>query len=88
MTGRLSMEKAKAIKAQRELAKELEDVIEYEKEKGMSAGTRRAAAEARKNMVLPDEESEDEEEDEEVVTRRNKTADLFAFIGDQSSDED
>ncbi|KZT51940.1 hypothetical protein CALCODRAFT_512376 [Calocera cornea HHB12733] len=96
MSGRMSIEKARKIRQQRELAQEIEDVVEYEKARGMSAPgrpTRKAAEEARRKVRLPSESDEEgsggEEEGpkEEVVARQKKEHDLLAFIGKQSDDD-
>ncbi|KZP01624.1 hypothetical protein CALVIDRAFT_13042 [Calocera viscosa TUFC12733] len=90
MTGRLSLEKAKKVRERRELAQEIEDVVEYERERGMSGGrtTRKSAEEARRKVRLPSEsEGEPEEDQEEVVARQKREKDLLAFIGDQSDGE-
>ncbi|GJF00610.1 hypothetical protein PsYK624_169030 [Phanerochaete sordida] len=83
MTGRLSMEKAKAIRAKRELAQELEDVTSFEKAV-VTAGSRRK----RDQPVEQAGESEDEE-DGAVPKKRapNARMSIMAFLGDQS-DED
>ncbi|EMD38971.1 hypothetical protein CERSUDRAFT_72222 [Gelatoporia subvermispora B] len=85
MTGRLSMEQAKAIRERRELAKELEDVQEFEKTmvRGPSAGR------IRKTVAREEESEEDSDVDMAAVPKRkpNAHASIMAFLGDQSEDE-
>ncbi|KAG1734084.1 uncharacterized protein EDB91DRAFT_620819 [Suillus paluster] len=81
MVGRPTLEKAKAIKAERELAQELRDVQEFAE-----------AQEKRKGKgVSEDEQSgpESDDEDEGPPVKRKKTAgaSILAFLGDQSDDE-
>ncbi|EKM50603.1 uncharacterized protein PHACADRAFT_166282 [Phanerochaete carnosa HHB-10118-sp] len=83
MTGRLSMEKAKAIRAERELAQELEDVRNFEK--AVVNGRTRTGQPA-KHM----DESDEEAENEAVPTKRrapNARMSIMAFLGDQSDEE-
>ncbi|KAJ7758549.1 hypothetical protein DFH07DRAFT_818502 [Mycena maculata] len=82
MSGRMSLEQAKAIKEKRELAQELEDVQAF------------AAAATRKKPAKASEEDEDqgdsEEEEEEVLPVKRKTnarRSIMAFLGDQSDDD-
>ncbi|GLB44272.1 putative transcriptional regulator [Lyophyllum shimeji] len=89
MTGRLSMEQAKRIKAQRELAQELEDVRSFEQSVLSRSSRSRTTSAAR---PVKSEESEDEESDEEVQPRRKQAKNkalqsINAFLEDQS-DED
>jgi len=74
MSGRISMEQAKAIKARREFAQELEDVRDFEKKVvGQSKGrsSRKKLGSGRKN-VESSEEDEDEDDDEEDGKPRKK----------------
>ncbi|KAF9038571.1 hypothetical protein BJ165DRAFT_1531651 [Panaeolus papilionaceus] len=84
MTGRLSLDKAKAIKMQREFAQELEDVVEFEK-KIVGRGSRSSAASDAKS-----EGDQDSEEDEAPVRRRptNARKSIMAFLEDQSEDSE
>ncbi|KAG2103119.1 uncharacterized protein F5147DRAFT_284401 [Suillus discolor] len=84
MTGRLTLEKAKTIKAEREFAQELRDVQDF------------AEAERRRERKKEKRESQDEQsgpgsddEDEDPPLKRKKTAgaSILAFLGDQSDDE-
>ncbi|KAG1880575.1 hypothetical protein C8R48DRAFT_684607 [Suillus tomentosus] len=84
MTGRLTLEKAKTIKAEREFAQELRDVQDF------------AEAERRRERKKEKRESQDEQsgpgsddEDDDPPLKRKKTAgaSILAFLGDQSDDE-
>ncbi|KAJ7175716.1 hypothetical protein C8R46DRAFT_1079247 [Mycena filopes] len=76
MTGRMSLEQAKSIKARRELAQELEDVQTF-------------AAAATRSKAKPAQEEKSEEEEEELPVRRKTNAynSIQNFLRDQS-DED
>ncbi|KAJ3558837.1 hypothetical protein NM688_g688 [Phlebia brevispora] len=86
MTGRLSIEKAKAIRAKRELAQELEDVQEFEKAvlsgPGGSRRTRKQAADA--ESVPGDSDEEAPPPKRRISSAR---ASINAFLDDQSDDE-
>ncbi|KAH7105878.1 hypothetical protein BKA62DRAFT_766341 [Auriculariales sp. MPI-PUGE-AT-0066] len=85
MTGRLSMEKAKAIRAKREFAQELEDVVEFEKKRGSRA---REKGERLKSGQSVGSSDEDEEEVVKPAPKRNTLNDqLSAFLADQSDDD-
>ncbi|KAF8208756.1 hypothetical protein K438DRAFT_286056 [Mycena galopus ATCC 62051] len=78
MSGRMSLEQAKAIKEKRELAQELEDVQTF------------AAAATRSKARKPSEEEDEEESEAEELPAKRKTnarKSIMAFLGDQS-DED
>ncbi|KAJ7644246.1 hypothetical protein FB45DRAFT_897330 [Roridomyces roridus] len=79
MSGRMSMEQARAIKEKRELAQELEDVQAF------------AAATTRSKGSKDDEDDEDDEseEEEEALPAKRKTArtSIMAFLGDQSDSD-
>ncbi|KAJ7696023.1 hypothetical protein B0H17DRAFT_414585 [Mycena rosella] len=81
MSGRMSLEQAKAIKAKRELAQELEDVQAF-----AASTTSSKTAEPPK-----EEEAEDESEEEEMeMPARHKTnarRSIMAFLEDQSDDD-
>ncbi|KAH7922622.1 hypothetical protein BV22DRAFT_644608 [Leucogyrophana mollusca] len=81
MTGRLSLEKAKSIKAKRELAQELADVKQFEE-------STRNRDKKQKIESDPSDESGDESasEAEEPPAKKRKTAraSIMAFLGDQS----
>jgi len=88
MTGRLSLEKAKEIREKRELAKEIEDVKEFDAKVN---GPRASRSQAKKNAVSASSEGGDDEndEDEEVGVSRPKRkpkTSILAFLDDQSSD--
>ncbi|KAJ7459713.1 hypothetical protein FB451DRAFT_556732 [Mycena latifolia] len=78
MSGRMSLEQAKAIKEKRELAQELEDVQAF-----AAAATRSKPARAQ------EEEEEEESEEEELPAKRKTTArrSIMDFLGDQSDDD-
>ncbi|KAJ6619549.1 hypothetical protein B0H10DRAFT_2026216 [Mycena sp. CBHHK59/15] len=80
MTGRMSLEQAKAIREKRELAQELEDVQSF-----AAAATRSKPLKALK----PSEGDEDDSEEEVLPEKRKTNArrSIMAFLGDQS-DED
>ncbi|CCM02670.1 uncharacterized protein FIBRA_04775 [Fibroporia radiculosa] len=86
MTGRMSMEQAKAIRAKRELAQELEDVQTFEKSvvSGPAAGRNKKKDESQRS-------SSDEESDGNVAEapkrRSNARQSIMAFLGDQSDDD-
>ena len=74
MSGRMSMEQAKAIKAKREFAQELEDVKDFEKKvvgRSESRSSRKKLGSGRKNVESSDED-EDEDDDEEDGKPRKK----------------
>lgn len=84
MTGRLSMEKAKQIKAQREFAEELEDIKQFDARRGVAKEEKSKRPQKKHD---PEPSSGDEEE---VVTRssapKRKTNPL-AFLDVQSDEE-
>ncbi|KAG6833502.1 hypothetical protein H0H87_006074 [Tephrocybe sp. NHM501043] len=87
MTGRLSMEQAKRIKAERELAKELEDVQSFE-QSVLERSHSRTASSSRNSIRPADCDSEEAEDD--VKQRRRKMPALRsieAFLGSQSDEE-
>ncbi|KAJ6557336.1 hypothetical protein DFH09DRAFT_543271 [Mycena vulgaris] len=78
MSGRMSLEQAKAIKEKRELAQELEDVQAF------------AAAATRPKLTKASQEEEEEESEEEehpAKRKMNARRSIMAFLEDQS-DED
>ncbi|KAF8519682.1 hypothetical protein JB92DRAFT_2897536 [Gautieria morchelliformis] len=96
MTGKYSMEKAKAIKAKRELARELDDVLEFERKAGVSRSGRRQITKAKRSVGELDTESEVEEGSEDeassniLAAKRKNTASrsIMAYLATQSSGED
>lgn len=77
MTGRMSLEQAKAIKAKREFAQELEDVKDFEKKVvGRSAGrsSRKKLGSGKKDIESSEDESSDEGE-----PRKKRTVRCFCF---------
>ncbi|EPT01092.1 hypothetical protein FOMPIDRAFT_1059975 [Fomitopsis schrenkii] len=89
MTGRMSLEQAKAIRAKRELAQELEDVQNFEKSVVSAGSTRSRAKKAQQSQA---EEAPEEESEEEVVSKPkrpkgNARQSIMAFLQDQSDDE-
>ncbi|EJD48061.1 hypothetical protein AURDEDRAFT_136462 [Auricularia subglabra TFB-10046 SS5] len=79
MTGRLSLEKAKGIRAQRELQQEIQDVVEFDRKRGSGAKPLDVASEP--------SEDEDEEEEEHVKPAKKLQHSIAAFLADQSDDE-
>ncbi|KAJ6512129.1 hypothetical protein C8R47DRAFT_1314175 [Mycena vitilis] len=80
MSGRMSLEQAKAIKLRRELAQELEDVQAF------AAATSNRSK--RKPAEAVQEESEESEEEELPIKRKpNARKSIMAFLGDQSDDD-
>ena len=77
MSGRMSMEQAKAIKAKREFAQELEDVKDFEKKVvGRSEGrsSRKKLGSGRKDVESSNEdEDEDEDDEEDGKPRKRRT---------------
>ncbi|KZT07336.1 uncharacterized protein LAESUDRAFT_749614 [Laetiporus sulphureus 93-53] len=84
MTGRFSMEQAKTIRAKRELAKELEDVQNFQKAVVSSSSER-----ARKRGRAQQEDADDSDEEGDVPRRPRTTArqSIMAFLGDQSEED-
>lgn len=84
MTGRLTLEKAKAIKAEREFAQELRDVQDF-----AEAERRRGTRKEKGGSEDEQSESRSEDEDEGPPVKRKKTAgaSILAFLEDQSDDE-
>ncbi|KAH9832648.1 uncharacterized protein C8Q71DRAFT_910143 [Rhodofomes roseus] len=86
MTGRMSLEQAKAIREKREFAQELEDVKNFEKT--VVAGARASRS---KKAQAPEEVPEDESDEDmaEKPKRPRATArqSIMAFLQDQSDDE-
>ncbi|PPQ69591.1 hypothetical protein CVT25_000965 [Psilocybe cyanescens] len=101
MTGRFSMDQAKAIKAKREFEQELEDVQEFEQKiLGRTSRSRSGAATKGASSKSDDEDEEsakekdkdeddDEDDDEEAAPprRKNARASIMAFLQDQSDEE-
>ncbi|KZV96400.1 hypothetical protein EXIGLDRAFT_733322 [Exidia glandulosa HHB12029] len=88
MSGRLSMEKAKSIRAQRELQKELQDVVEFDRKRGSGARRGLEAKAAKPKQAASESENDEEDEDEEVRPARKKLhQSITAFLADQSDDE-
>ncbi|KAJ6584794.1 hypothetical protein B0H19DRAFT_1106635 [Mycena capillaripes] len=79
MSGRMSLEQAKAIKEKRELAQELEDVQAF-----AAAATRSKAA-----KTSQEEEEEESSSEEELPAKRKTNArkSIMDFLGDQSDDD-
>jgi len=94
MDGRLSMEKAKAIKAKRDLAKELEDVKSFEQAVVGEPSRNRSKANNRKqgtDSVSRDGDGDDSASDsaDDVPTKHKNAArrSIMAFLGDDSDEE-
>ncbi|KAF8573754.1 hypothetical protein K439DRAFT_1665684 [Ramaria rubella] len=92
MTGRLSMDQAKAIKRKRALARELNDVIEFERKAGVSRSRQRQESKAKRTMGELDTDSEvgesSEEEEEEVGKKSTASGSIMAYLANQSSDDE
>ncbi|KDQ61478.1 hypothetical protein JAAARDRAFT_30914 [Jaapia argillacea MUCL 33604] len=84
MTGRLSLEKAKAIKEKREFAQELEDVNNFAKEMAVKGRQDRKT----RGGKQVDKEASDEELEEPTSKPRKKNArqSIMAFLGDESDE--
>ncbi|KAI0642005.1 hypothetical protein C8Q79DRAFT_267706 [Trametes meyenii] len=78
MTGRMSMEQAKAIKAKREFEQELEDVQEFANK--VSSGP----SKRRRDQTKDNEEDAEESEIERAPKRRTARQSIMAFLGDES----
>ncbi|KAI0630890.1 hypothetical protein C8Q77DRAFT_1280222 [Trametes polyzona] len=76
MTGRMSMEQAKAIKAKREFEKELEDVQEF--------ASKITSGPSTKGSRQKPAEEEEESEVEAVPKRKTARQSIMAFLGDES----
>ncbi|KAJ3835785.1 hypothetical protein F5878DRAFT_294261 [Lentinula raphanica] len=89
MTGRLSLEQAKAIKERRELASELADVQSFEQ--SMKNQTSRSSRASKKETSDAESEKSSDEEDEEnarpAKRKINARQSIMAFLGDQSDSE-
>ncbi|KAF4569578.1 hypothetical protein EYR40_008556 [Pleurotus pulmonarius] len=85
MEGRLSLEKAKAIKEKREFEKELADVKAFEKTMAARSAPPKSASES----GAEDDERADSDSDTAIPKRRkpNARASIMAFLADQSDDE-
>ncbi|TFK71436.1 hypothetical protein BDN72DRAFT_958112 [Pluteus cervinus] len=80
MTSRMSLEQAKAIRAKRELAQELEDVQSFEK------ATRRQGRHS-ESKSASEEEEEESEDDGKPVKRKTAHQSIMAFLGDQDDSD-
>jgi len=85
MTGRLSLEKAKAIRAKRELAEEIEDVVQFEARRGAREADSGKSRSRPKKEIVHDSTSEDEEELAANPPSRKKIP--LAFLDDQTDEE-
>jgi len=76
MSGRMSVEQAKAIKAKREFAQELEDVKDFEKKVvGRSEGrsSRKKLGSGGRNVESSDEDEDEDDDDEDDKPRKKRT---------------
>ncbi|EGN96990.1 hypothetical protein SERLA73DRAFT_185250 [Serpula lacrymans var. lacrymans S7.3] len=91
MNGRPTLEKAKAIKAKRELAKELEDVRAFGEAHASQSEKNRSkqGSTALASSVEAEGASDNDSINEEVPPRKKKTAwqSISAFLDDQSDEE-
>ncbi|KAJ8496038.1 hypothetical protein ONZ51_g1335 [Trametes cubensis] len=81
MSGRMSMEQAKAIKAKREFEKELEDVQEFANKVVAGPSSRRRG---RKSSNDKAQDKESESEIDTAPKRRTARQSIMAFLGDES----
>ncbi|EJU03620.1 hypothetical protein DACRYDRAFT_105783 [Dacryopinax primogenitus] len=92
MTGRLSLDKAKKIREKRELAQEIEDVVEFEKARGMSARRTRGAVAKQKVESASEAEKKKKEEAEDVVERKvglqHSDGSVLMADGEQKKEQD
>ncbi|CAA7265163.1 unnamed protein product [Cyclocybe aegerita] len=93
MTGRMTMEQAKAIKEKREFEQELQDVQQFaEAVAGRSSRSKATKVDESKSEEEDAKMSEDEDDDEEVAAPKrrpmNARKSIMAFLQDQSSDEE
>jgi len=94
MNGRLSMEKAKAIKEKRDLAKELEDVRSFEQSViGQPSHNRSSAKPSAGNKADSGSQDGDDSESDfgnHAPTKSKNAArrSIMAFLGDDDGDED
>lgn len=82
MTGRMSIEQAKAIKAQREFAQELEDVKDFEKKVvGGSEGrpSRKKLGSRRKDVESSDDGDDDDDDDDDESDKPRKKRVVCGF---------
>ncbi|KAF8997896.1 hypothetical protein BDQ17DRAFT_1362795 [Cyathus striatus] len=89
MSGRMSIEQAKAIKEKRELAKELEEVQQFEK--SVVGASKRGSKAAEKESSSDSENASESETETEAIPRkraRNARQSIMAFLQDQSDDSD
>ncbi|KAG8834171.1 hypothetical protein FRC18_002458 [Serendipita sp. 400] len=96
MTGRMSLEKAKSIRAKRELAAELEDVVQFEARRGLQKDSKQTKSREKRSGKVPidvpgdDDDDNDDGDDESEVDRTNPPArrkNILAFLDDQSEEE-
>lgn len=81
MTGRMSMEQARAIKAKREFAQELEDVKDFEKKfirRSEGRSSRRKLGS--RSDVESSEEDEDEDEEDDQPNKKRTVCSLRRFL--------
>ena len=82
MAGRMSIEQAKAIKAKREFAQELEDVKDFEKKVvGRSEGrsSKRKLGSGRKDVESSDDEDEEEDEEDDEPRKKRVVCGFLVF---------
>ena len=91
MTGRMSLAKAKEIKAKRDMAQELEDVQSFHQSVvAPPAGKRATRGQTTKAPVAVESSDESEAEGSDVQPKRkakNAHQSIMAFLGDQSDDD-
>jgi len=92
MTGRMSLEQAKAIKEKRELAQELADVTEFAATMEARGGSSAESKSVEPDMAaIKEKDGPSEDEEEEIQAPRKRTMNarksIMAFLDDQSDDE-
>ncbi|OSX64344.1 hypothetical protein POSPLADRAFT_1073872, partial [Postia placenta MAD-698-R-SB12] len=86
MTGRMSLEQAKAIREKRELAQELEDVQTFAKAIETGPGSKRSRTKVQRQQQVSDDEESEAESAGAPKRRANARQSIMAFLGDQSDD--
>ncbi|KAG6888066.1 hypothetical protein C0995_010841 [Termitomyces sp. Mi166 len=91
MTGRMSMEQAKRIRAERELAQELEDVKSFERSMLNRSRSQTAESSSRPSVKhVESKEDKDSEDEDDIKHRRRKipvSRSINAFIDCESDDD-
>ncbi|KAF9511251.1 hypothetical protein BS47DRAFT_1395255 [Hydnum rufescens UP504] len=83
MSGRMSMEQAKAIRQKRELKAEIEDVVRFERAKGVG-GSRASRSQSSFSQTGSNEENDSDPPTKSKVTVARS---ILAFLGDQNESD-